>query len=45
MLDALAAGVTGQNGYILEMEAHSPHAAAPAFKAHSASLNPSSATL
>ena len=26
MLDALAAGVTGQNGYILEMEAHSPHA-------------------
>jgi outer membrane protein OmpA-like peptidoglycan-associated protein len=26
MLDALAAGVAGQNGYILEMEAHSPHA-------------------
>jgi hypothetical protein len=24
-LDDLAAGVTGQNGYILEMEAHSPH--------------------
>lgn len=27
-LDDLAAGVTGQNGYILEMEAHSPHAGA-----------------
>ena len=26
LLDELAAGVTGQNGYILEMEAHSPHA-------------------
>ena len=26
LLDDLAAGVTGQNGYILEMEAHSPHA-------------------
>jgi len=25
-LDDLAAGVTGQDGYILEMEAHSPHA-------------------
>ncbi len=25
-LDDLAAGMTGQNGYILEMEAHSPHA-------------------
>jgi hypothetical protein len=27
-LDDLAAGVTGQKGYILEMEAHSPHAGA-----------------
>lgn len=27
-LDDLAAGVTGQNGYILEMEAHSPHTGA-----------------
>jgi hypothetical protein len=27
-LDDLAAGVTGQNGYILEMEAHSPHSGA-----------------
>ncbi len=27
-LDDLAAGVTGQNGYILEMEAHSPHVGA-----------------
>ncbi len=27
-LDDLAAGVTGQNGYILEMEAHSAHAGA-----------------
>ena len=26
LLDDLALGVTGQNGYILEMEAHSPHA-------------------
>ena len=26
LLDDLAMGVTGQNGYILEMEAHSPHA-------------------
>ena len=28
-LDDLAAGVTGKNGYILEMEAHSPHTGAP----------------
>ncbi len=43
-LDDLAAGVTGQDGYILEMEARSPHPAARASRAPSASLNQSSVT-
>ncbi|MEI9967588.1 MAG: hypothetical protein WDM87_02795 [Terracidiphilus sp.] len=43
-LDQLASSLTGHEGYILEMESHSPLRAAKAFKPPSACLRQSSAT-